>query len=108
VASDFYGSWSGSDAATGKLRLVVDVQDSEFLVLPYVTGPATAGLTTRIADADTGKVLFAATSRPSRDWQFAALRLPAGTRRVVFEASDDGKDAGEWFAFGTPRRLKPG
>jgi len=106
VAADFYGSWSGSDGATGTLRLVASVEGSEFLVLPYVTGPHTRGLSTRIQDADSGKVLFESGSRPSREWQFAALRLPPKTRRVVVEARDGGTGWGEWFAFGMPRRLK--
>lgn len=105
VGSGFYSSWSGSDAARGRLRMVVDVDGSEFIVLPYVTGPATSDLTTRMVDADSGKELFAARSRPSLHWQFAALLLPRGTKRLVFEAHDNGSGRGAWFAFGVPRRL---
>ncbi|TWO69984.1 hypothetical protein FN976_16695 [Caenimonas sedimenti] len=103
---DFHGSWSGSDALKGRLRMTVSVEGSRFLVLPYITGPRVHRQTIRISDAVTSKVIL--DSRPpfAPTWRFPFMRLPPGTRSVLIEAMDNGDGWGEWHAIGRPRALK--
>jgi 4-amino-4-deoxy-L-arabinose transferase-like glycosyltransferase len=104
--ADYYASWSGTDAATGRLGLVVSTTGAQFLVLPYRTGPIGRQQTIVVTDATTGKVILKSHPVPSEVWQYPVLRLPADTRVVSIEAVDAGSAWGEWLALGMPRTLK--
>ena len=86
--------------------MVVSVRNTEFMVLPYVTGPKAEGQSLVIRDAATQKVLLQTRIIKAPTWHYPMLRLPPGTREVEVEAIDAGSGWGQWHAMGVPRRLK--
>lgn len=109
AAVSVLGSWSGDFARTGVLRMVVDTGGASALVLPYITGTSTAGQSLVLRDAASGTVLLSLDPLPKRvGWNYLRVPLPPGTRQVLLEASDQGRDQGEWLAVGAPHREIPG
>lgn len=100
------GSWSGSDAKMGRMRMTVDVKGAGMLVLPILSGPVATHQSFEIRDAATGKVLDHPRPGASPEWRFMAVRIPPGIATIHIEARDAGSGWGEWQAIGLPRTLK--
>ena len=107
-----YGSWSGSDANTGTLRIgpiaVTDATSS--IAVPLVTGPVVRDLSLVLADKVTGQVLVKLAPPPGvQTWTVIEIDFPerpAGTE-LELVASDAGAGWGQWMAVGAPRRVSP-
>ena len=82
------------------------MEQADFIVLPYRTGPSVRGLSIRLVDADSGSLLLQATPPRSDDWQLPAVRVSPNTRTVQVEVLDEGADWGQWLAIGLPRGLR--
>ena len=87
--------------------MVLSTGATEFLVVPYLTGPEVKRQRIRITDADSHSVIREIHPLKTEDvWRFHVIRLPAGTQRVAIEAADEGDGWGEWHAIAGPRMLK--
>jgi hypothetical protein len=104
-----YGSWNGSDANTGTIRLgPIRLEADRNLGLPIITGPDTRGLALKVKDAKTHAVLYDATPLPvTPEWKVTRILIPPGARNDAIEivATDSGNGWGQWFAIGLPVML---
>lgn len=102
--SDFYGSWSGSDANTGRITSSnFTAPRNACLILPVLQGPGAGGLSAGIVDADSGRVLASVPFQNAvKQWTFWRLPFDAPAERLRIVAEDQGKDWGEWLAVGNP------
>jgi hypothetical protein len=106
-SKDYYGSWSGSDAHVGKLRVIASTRAEKFIVLPYLTGPVSTGQSIELSDAVSGRVFWRrAPVEPSPAWAFMLIPVPPGTTQVLVQAADEGPQWGEWLAVEWPRAIK--
>lgn len=104
---DYYGSWSGTGANTGILRMTADAGGRAEIVLPYLTGPEARHQSLRISDRTSGAELWKRDPLPaSRHWTYQRIQLPPGTREIVVEAGDAGGEFGDWQALAPPRALR--
>jgi hypothetical protein len=107
VNAPVYGSWSGADENTGALRLgPFTPGDHKALGVPLVTGPDTTGLSAKLVDANSGKIIarLDRVAFSPHQWVVWRLDLPSDTESaqllLVFE--DAGSGWGQWFAVATP------
>lgn len=103
-ASAFWGSWAGSDEATGKVDIGPFVPPPGSR-LALVTGPAVEGVRAMVRDANDGRVLAEFPAVAVRDW--VAWRLPDTREPIVVEVRDDGRGWGQWIAAGTTLLREP-
>ena len=111
VDGTIYGTWSGSDAHAGSLRLgPFHIGQQTSIAIPLVTGrnPAgNAGLSVKVLNAKTGKLIGYLDPPPLRNdwwaWKVAMPPEPDATIEIV--AEDSGSGLGEWLAIGLPRSL---
>lgn len=107
-----YGSWSGSDANTGSIRLgPFSADGSPAIGIPVITGPRTDGLSLRLIDASTSDTIVdleTLPSFPSQFWVVWKVPLPPAVREhpLVIEAKDAGRAWGQWLAVAIPHRMK--
>jgi hypothetical protein len=104
-----YGSWSGSDANVGRLRLKPVCSPWQLSIgIPLVTGPANAGLSVKVLNSKTGKVIAALDPPPVRvnwwSWNIALPLEPDSSIEIV--AQDRGAGWGQWLAIGQPHALR--
>jgi hypothetical protein len=106
-----YGSWSGSDANVGSLRLgPFHVGQQAFIAIPMVTAPhtVTIGGSVKVLNAKTGKVIASMNPPPNCNywwaWKVAIPSEPDASIEIV--AEDYGSDVGQWVAVGLPHVLQ--
>jgi len=105
VGGTIYASWTGSDAHTGELHWRSGpLGDTQSLLIPVVTGPRTEGLTLRIADPETGRILSELPLANAVPWQLWEIALPedGSVRSIEIQAKDEGRGWGQWLAVGQP------
>ncbi len=77
------------------------------VVVPILHGKFTRGLSARLLDADSGKLLA---ELPFRDgdesWSAWRVRFPAETKHLQIAATDDGRDFFQWIAVSAPLACK--
>jgi hypothetical protein len=108
---DWWGSWVTADADRGRIEFgPFPAPPTGELVVPYITGPSSFGLTLKLVDAGSGAAVAAAPAlapRPS-EWRAWHAALPAGgTGALLLVAEDAGPHWGQWFAVGVPCELRP-
>jgi hypothetical protein len=103
-----YGSWSGSDANTGSLRLgPVRAGRQSAIGIPLVTGPGNKGLSIRALNAKTGKVIASLDPVPVHTaWWVWNIALPEPDLSVEIVAEDAGTGYGQWMAVGPAYALR--
>jgi hypothetical protein len=107
-----YGSWSGSDANTGTLRIgpIGITERTSSIAVPLVTGPVVRDLSLVLSDKTTGEVLVTLAPPPaSQTWSVIQIEFPArqvGTELEIV-ANDAGAGWGQWMALGAPRHVSP-
>jgi hypothetical protein len=94
----YWGSWTGSDAATGKVSIGPFVAPPGSR-LAFATGPSVDGLRAVVRAAGSGQVLSEFPKFAVRGW--VAWRLPDTREPVVAEIIDEGRGWGQWIAVGT-------
>ena len=93
-----WGSWAGSDAATGALTLGPFVPP-EGSYVALVTGPGVQGITGEVREAASGRILSQLPRVPLTGW--VAWRMPRTLQPVVIDLRDEGTGWGQWIAAGT-------
>jgi hypothetical protein len=105
-----YGSWAGSDAHTGTLRLgPFTVHGQHTLAIPLITGPSNTGMEIKVVDAASGEILALLSPPPRRmKWWLWKVSLPPDRPEMKLEvlAKDNGAAWGQWQAIGTPHVVK--
>ena len=104
-----YGSWSGSDANVGTLRMgPFHLGQNTSIAIPLVTGRNTVnvGLSVKVLNARTGKLIASLDPPPDCDfwWAWKVAIPPDASIEIV--AEDSGADLGQWLAVGLPRVLQ--
>ncbi len=99
-----YGSWSGSDANTGKITSsAFPVPPGGCLILPILHGSSIEGLAAEIGNADTGQLLV---SVPMQNgdvaWEFWKISFDKSSRRLRVTIQDQGSGWGQWLAVAQP------
>jgi hypothetical protein len=103
---EYYTSWSGSAAGTGRARFTVPTGAARTIVVPYVTGLDARHQAIEIRNAATHEIIWAKSPlEHSPSWSLAVVRLPEGTDAIVLDATDDGSDTGEWLGIAAPRLM---
>lgn len=102
--SGYYGSWSGSDAKTGSIvSSVFSTPANACIVLPVLQGPRDGGLSVKVTDADTGRILMVVPfQNGNKNWSYWRIPVDSSTSRLKIMAEDHGKDWGEWLAIASP------
>jgi hypothetical protein len=101
VDGPVYGSWSGSDANVGTLRLgPYQVQSPALVGIPVVTGPSTGGLSLQVLNAKTGQPAASLKPFPVHEKWWLWNVKPDTPIEIV--AEDTGSGFGQWFAIGAP------
>jgi hypothetical protein len=105
-----YGSWGGSDANTGTLRLgPFRVTNQVAIAVPVVSGPNNEGLFLKTVNAKTGELIAALAPPPIRTkWWAWRVDLPTAQPDLTVNivAEDMGRAWGQWEAIGMPHLLK--
>lgn len=100
-----YGSWSGSDANTGDIKIGPFKVCGSFFV-PFTTGPTRAHIDLRItASGPTGEEVIYDGVPPASPavWsQLEILNPPNSCRTFSIASMDDGKSWGQWIGVGMP------
>jgi hypothetical protein len=105
---DVLGSWCGSDANTGEVRVALAAPaQGGTLVIPVLSGPDTGGTALYVVDAllDT-PVAALSPAAPFWDrWRAWHVRVPARPKggAWIVTAVDRGTAWGQWLAVGSPR-----
>ncbi len=111
VNATVYGSWSGADGNTGTLRLgPFTIGEQKALGVPLVTGPDTTGLSAKLVDANSGKIIarLDRVAFSPHQWVVWRLDLPpdTGSAQLLLVFEDAGSEWGQWFAVATPFWLR--
>ena len=106
-----YGSWSGSYANVGTLRLgPFRTGGQAFIAIPIVTAPhtVTIGGSVKVLNARTGKVIASMNPPPNCNywWAWKVAIPPEPDVRVEIVAEDYGSDVGQWMAVGVPHAVQ--
>lgn len=103
----YFGSWSGADNNTGRVRIELEVAGHDYFVLPYITGPVSGRQSIIISSKDSGAVIFSMQPSPTATgWKYLLVRVPEGAERLLVDAEDQGAAWGEWLAISNPRSYK--
>ena len=105
-----YGSWNGTDANTGTIRLgPFRIPGQRQVAIPLITGPVATGLEVTITDAASGQILGILRPPPVRTkwwaWKVFLPDVPGGST-ILINAEDHGTGWGQWQAIGVPHLLK--
>jgi hypothetical protein len=110
VDGPIYGSWAGSDAHTGTIRLgPFTIRGQQSIAIPVVTGPNNTGMEIKVLDASNGEILGLLSPTPSRrNWWAWKVTLPPDRSdlKIIVSAQDSGSAWGQWQAIGVPHLLK--
>jgi 4-amino-4-deoxy-L-arabinose transferase-like glycosyltransferase len=109
VSGVVYGSWSGKDANVGTLRLKPTCcQQQAVIGIPVVTGPYNGGLSVKVLNSKTGKVIASLDPPPIRvDWWVWNVDLPREPNlSIEIVAEDRGTAFGQWLAIGQPHTVR--
>ncbi len=103
--SPLYGSWSGSDANVGAIKIGPFKACGDFAI-PFAAGPARTHTWIQItrSDGKTDEVIYSGLP-PATPYKWEQLEVlnPADTcRSYTISGTDDGKGWGEWIGLGTP------
>jgi hypothetical protein len=103
-----YGSWSGSDAKTGKLHTQPFATPiNNCLVLPVLHGRASYGQSVEVRDADTQQTIAALPFLDGRTiWERWRIPIPAATHHVAILADDEGTGPNQWLAVAAPEQCQ--
>ncbi len=111
-AARIVGSWAGNDAHTGALRWRVVPPSGAWLLIPYATGPDTAGQSIRVRLAGQTQDLARLDPTPSGAWRVWNVTVPtpdgaASTAEIEIIAEDTGAGWGQWLSVAAPRVVSP-
>jgi hypothetical protein len=110
ISGEVYGSWTGSDANTGVLRMgPFQIAKQAAIAIPLTTGPKTTGLVVKVMNAVTGDLIAALSPPPFLNrWWAWQVDLPVEELPLTVNilAEDQGKEWGQWLALGMPELLK--
>ena len=105
----FYGSWAGSDAHTGTIRIgPFSIRGQTSIALPMVTGPGISGMEIKIVDVASGEILALLSPPPVHlKWWAWKVALPqrGPDMKIIVTAQDKGAGWGQWQAIGVPHLL---
>ena len=108
--SEVYGSWVGSDANTGVLRIRPSQKPPPhfWMEIPVLVSPDVSASRITLRDDARGTEFDGCDLRsfPVGTWQLCLLAGKADdSTELILEVRDDGADWGQWLAIGTPSLL---
>ncbi len=109
VHGEVYGSWSGGDANVGTLRLGPFYTNRQTaIVIPLVTGPNNGGLSVKVLNTRTGKVIASLNPLPLHTnwWAWTVALPPDPDATIEIVADDSGTGWGQWLAVGLPHAVQ--
>jgi hypothetical protein len=104
-----YGSWNGGDENVGVLRLKPGLsQRPASIAIPLVTGPVSSGLSVKVLNARTGKVISSNDLAEAHTnwWVWDVALPPESDLSIEIVAEDRGTGFGQWLAVGQPHALR--
>jgi hypothetical protein len=110
IEGSTYGSWAGSDAHTGIIRMgPFTIRGQQSIAIPMISGPSNTGMQITVADAATGEIIALLSPPPVHlKWWAWKINLPAARpeMKIVIAAEDNGSGWAQWQAVGVPHLLK--
>jgi hypothetical protein len=103
-----WGSWSGSDAFTGKLVSSDFPSPSGCLVIPAGHGPSTNNQRLSIVASSGESIADVTLDQSDGKWRYYKIRHDRAAKQVRIVAEDGGGEFGQWMAIGQPRLCGPG